>query len=260
MREHLYGVPSELIALALFVLMALAMEFGFRVGQRAKAVEAVKEHINQIQGAMLGILALLLGFTFSLALQRYDNRAEAVTDEANAIGTAQLRLQLLPPPARDEARALLARYVDVRIKTGALTQLQREEHDQLIAQTQALQGQLWALATRALQADNVSYTPVLFAEALNTMFDSQGKREATLGRHVPEVVLMLMYATFVLTGGVVGYAAGVNGHRPSLANHVMVLLIVVLAFITLDLDRPRRGLIQVSIAPLRALQTPPPVR
>jgi uncharacterized membrane protein (Fun14 family) len=86
----------------------------------------------------------------------------------------------------------------------------------------------------------------LFIQALNELIDSYGRRDAALGRHVPELVLFLLYGTFLMTGGVVGFAAGVAGHRASIVTYILVILIVVLTFIIVDLDRPRRGLIQVS--------------
>jgi uncharacterized membrane protein (Fun14 family) len=89
-------------------------------------------------------------------------------------------------------------------------------------------------------------TSGLFIQSLNELIDSYGRRNAALNRHVPEVVLFLLYGTFLLTGGVVGYAAGVAGHRPSFATYILVVLIVIMAFIILDLDRPRRGLIKVD--------------
>lgn len=257
MSEWLYGVNSSLIAGLLFVSMVLATEIGYRIGlgRHRTANDAAKEHINGIQSSILGILALLLGFTFSLALQRFDSRSEAVVDEANAIGTAYLRTQLLPAALRAEARRLVRDYTDVRVQAGTLTQVQRAELDRLATQAAGLQNALWAHAVKGLEVDPNAYTPTLFAEAVNALIDSYGKRDAALNRHVPEVVLLLLCVTFLMTGAIVGYASGVAGHRPSLVSHIMIALIVVLVFIILDLDRPRRGLIEVSQKSLVDLQT-----
>jgi hypothetical protein len=86
----------------------------------------------------------------------------------------------------------------------------------------------------------------LFIQSLNEVIDALGKRDAVLNRHVPEVVLLLLYGTFLMAGVIVGYASGVGGHRASFVAYIMVSLIVILVFIIIDLDRPRRGLIQVS--------------
>jgi len=257
MNELLYDIDSGLIAVALFISMALAMELGYRIGlwNKMTANDASKEHINSIQASILGILALLLGFTFSLSLQRFDSRSEAVVEEANAIGTAYLRAQLLPTPLRGEVLALMRNYVDLRVQADAQTTAPGEPRNALLAKAANAQTALWNYARRAIEQDPNSYTPVLFTEAVNTLIDSFGKRDAALNRHVPEVVLLLLYATFLMTGGIVGFASGVASHRPSLVSYFMVVLMVILVFIILDLDRPRRGLIQVSQKSMVELQS-----
>jgi Protein of unknown function (DUF4239) len=257
MGEFLYDINSGLIAFVLFVSMAVAIELGYRIGGRRKSVvnEAAKEHINGIQGSILGILALLLGFTFSLALQRFDSRSEGVVDEANAIGTAYLRVQLLPTALRKDIQLRLRDYVDLRVQEGSMTLSASAERDALLAKTASQQTVLWADARKGIEVDPNIYAPALFVESVNQLIDSYGKRIAALNRHVPEVVLLLLYATFLMAGGIVGFSSGIAGHRPSLVSYLMVALIVVLVFIILDLDRPRRGLIQVSQASMVALQT-----
>jgi Protein of unknown function (DUF4239) len=257
MGEYLYDVNSGLIAAVLFVSMAAAIELGYRIGGRKKpfANEAAREHINGIQGSILGILALLLGFTFSLALQRFDSRSEGVVDEANAIGTAYLRVQLLPQDMRQEIQGRFRDYVDLRIQESSMTLAASAERDALLAKTTNLQTALWADARQGIAADPNIYAPALFVESVNQLIDSFGKRTAALNRHVPEVVLLLLFATFLMAGGIVGFSSGIAGHRPSLVSYMMVALIVVLVFIILDLDRPRRGLIQVSQSSMVALQT-----
>ena len=98
------------------------------------------------------------------------------------------------------------------------------------------------------------YAPALFVEAVNALLNSYGTREAALKRHVPELVLFRLYATFLITSAIVGSSCGVANHRPSMSSHLMVLLVVVVVFIILDLDRPRRGFIQVSQQSLLDLQ------
>lgn len=257
MGEFLYNVNSGLIAAVLFVSMAVAIELGYRIGSRKKGLvnDAAREHINAIQGSILGILALLLGFTFSLALQRFDSRSEGVVDEANAIGTAYLRVQLLPTALRKDIQLRLLDYVDLRAQEGGMTLASPVERATLLAKTTSLQTALWTDARRGIEHDPNIYAPALFVESVNQLIDSFGKRTAALDRHVPEVVLLLLYATFLMAGGIVGFSSGIAGHRPSLVSYMMVALIVVLVFIILDLDRPRRGLIQVSQASMVALQT-----
>lgn len=244
----MYQAPSIVIATVLLLSMVVAIEIGHRVGLRVKtpASEAFKGHVNATSSSILGILALLLGFTFSLSLQRFDSRSEAVVDEANAIGTTYLRAQLLPESHRANVLALLGRYLDLRVQESSQSLVDENQRQVLLAQATAAQTQLWAYAREAAQQNPNPVTVGLFVQALNEMIDSFGRRDAGLNRHVPEVVLLLLYGTFLMAGAIVGYASGVSGHRPSFVMYIMVVLIVVLVFIILDLDRPRRGLIQVS--------------
>jgi len=248
MREIMYDQNSLMISGILFASMLIAIELGYLLGRRneARVNESSRTHVGAIQASLLGVLALLLGFTFSLSLQRFDNRSQAVVDEANAIGTSYLRAQLLPTTIRGEVQTLLRHYVDLRVKAGEISLDKEEQRDVIIAQANKVLDELWGYARRAAEEDARPMTAGLFIQSVNDLIDSYGRRDAALIRHVPELVLFLLYGTFLLAGGVVGYAAGVGGHRPSLVTYILVMLIVVLTFIIVDLDRPRRGLIRVS--------------
>jgi hypothetical protein len=105
---------------------------------------------------------------------------------------------------------------------------------------------LWHCAQDAVRADERPVVSGLFVQALNDLIDAFGTRNAALNRHVPELVLLLLFATFVLTGCMVGYTSGVIGRRAVLPTSILMSLIVVVVFLIVDLDRPRRGLIVVS--------------
>lgn len=256
MGEIMYGQNSVLIIGVLFISLVLAMEAGYRLGCKAytSATEAATAHINAIQGSMLGVLALLLGFTFSLSLQRYDNRNVAVVDEANAIGTAYLRAQLLPPSIRSEVQTLLRNYLDERVQEGTIPLSQEAERQALLAKASQDQDALWRYAVQAAEEDKSPTTSGLFIQSLNELIDSYGRHNAALDRHVPEVVLLLLYGTFLMTWGIVGYAAGIAGHRVSSAAYIMLVLVLLVVFIIIDLDRPRRGLIEIDQSSLTSLQ------
>ena len=187
-------------------------------------------------------------------LQRFDTRSAAVVDEANAIGTAYLRAQLLPAALRDDVRALLRDYLDLRVQASAVTVVDHAEREALLAKTARAQGALWDYARQGAEVDPNRVTSGLFIQSVNELIDSFGRRDAALNRHVPEVVLLLLYGTFLMAGGIVGFASGVAGHRPMLVSYILVALIVVLVFIILDLDRPRRGFIEVNQRSLVELQ------
>ena len=257
MTEWLYGIPSAGIALVLLASLAICLEVGHRLG-RARAHEttdATREHINGIQAAILGLLALLLAFTFSLALQRFDNRSDAVVEEANAIGSAFLRADLLPPPLRDEARAALGSYLDARVEEAALPLPDQAARATVNGVAVGGHGSLWSIAVRAAQSETASRGSLMFVESVNQLIDSYGKRTAGLNQHVPELVLGLLLVTFLLAGAIMGFAAGAASHRPSPVTYILIGLMVVLVFIVLDLDRPRRGIINVDHSSLQDLQS-----
>jgi hypothetical protein len=253
----LYAIPSALVSILLLALMGAGIALGHRLGKaRAQAsTEAWREHVHSLQSAILALLALLLAFTFSLALQRFDDRSQAVVDEANAIGTALLRADLLPAPLRDEARTVIGRYLDARVGEAALRLPDTESRRQANAAAAEAQVALWSVGVRAAQAGSASMATFLFVQSVNELIDSFGRRNAALERHVPELVTTLLFALLLLAGATLGYTAGVSSHRPSMLTYVLVCVMAVLVFVVLDLDRPRRGVIQVdhgSLVGLRA--------
>ena len=251
----MYSVNSGLIVVILLIVALVVMEIGFRLGHPARHLhdDDSKGHVNATAASTLGIVGLLMAFTFSLALQRFDSRSDAVVDEANAIGTAYMRAQLLPVPLRADVSKQLRDYLDARVKSDAVSPVD-EEWRGLLAQAARIHGALWENARHAAELDPNPVTSGLFIQSLNQLIDSFGRREAALNRRVPDVVLWLMFATFVLSGLIVGYAAGAGGRRPSWVTFGMVALMAVLVYVILDLDRPRRGLIRVSETNLLDLQ------
>jgi len=248
MEEVLYDQSSIIIAGVLLASILLSNELGYRVGRwrRSDADTGAKTQTNAIQAAMLGLLALLLGFTFSMALQRFDARSEAVLKEANSIGTAYLRTQLLPEAQRQAARGTIADYVELRIAANKVDLTQLEVRRAQRQEVERAQDALWALALEAAATDPRPVTAGLFIQSLNELIDSYGERNAALRKHVPEIVLFLLFAVFLIAGAVLGYSGGLEGGRAFLATLSMSLLIVLVIFIIIDLDRPRRGLIEVS--------------
>ncbi|QIE46558.1 hypothetical protein G5B38_14085 [Pseudohalocynthiibacter aestuariivivens] len=253
-RELMYDIDSIHIAVALMILMLIGMAVGYLIGQKRQrsATDELRSQATAVQGSLLGLLALLLGFTFSLALSRHDDRSGAVVSEANAIGTAWLRIDYLPDAAQDEARSDLRRYLRLRVEAGEVSADNQQRRDRLVANAEAAFAELWAQAAEVARSTGGPAT-VAYGNALNDMIDALGSRDAAIERHVPEVVLMMMFLTFILSGTMLGYSSGVAGTRPATPVYLMVGLIVLLVFMIIDLDRPRRGLIAVDQTPMRGL-------
>jgi len=246
------------LALLVGVLAGLvaALEVGYRVGLRRsfESREADRAHAGALQAATLGLLALLLGFTFFMAVSRYDARKQLVLDEANAIGTAALRARLLPEAQRREAPALFREYVaarlayhDAGIDAGKL----RDAQDRAAR----LEARLWALAEAAAAQDPRAVTGGLFVQAMNDVIDLREKRQVALDNHVPEAVLALLLAVSAVSLAFLGYGSGMDRVRRLWPNAVFALLIALVFAVIADLDRPRRGLIQVSQESLLRLKS-----
>jgi hypothetical protein len=238
-------VDERLVLGALIVLFLLAAEVGFRVGRRhGRRVGDMEPHVGTIQGALLGLLALLLGFSFAMAQSRYDARRALVVDEANAIGAAYLRAQLLPKPEGPEVAEALRRYVDVRLESVG-ERVDEPGLREAIKESERLHDYLRARAVRAAQQDPRPAMN-LFITSLNEVIDLHTKRLSALRNHVPAIVFLLLYFVAAVAMAVTGYAAGLVGQRSVWPTTITAILIATVIAVVMDLDRPRRGLITVS--------------
>ncbi|MDP3087188.1 MAG: DUF4239 domain-containing protein [Methylotenera sp.] len=246
MKEFMYNQNSVVIALMFFIFMLISTEAGYRFGRKTNNNESYKSHVNAAQASLLGLLALLIAFTFSIAIQRFDSRSDAVVDEANSIGTTYLRTELLPKSVRGDIQQSIRDYVDLRVMAGATPLSHSVEQSALRLKATHIQTILWSQAMAAVDKDPRPVTTGLYVQALNELIDSYGKRIVSVDRHVPEAVLLLLSFVFIISGGVTGYAVGITNQRPSFISYVMVVLFVLLVFLIIDLDHPRQGLIKVN--------------
>jgi hypothetical protein len=245
--ELLYNVDSGLIVISLFIALIAALEVGSRLGRKARAQidDAGKSQANSLQGAIIGLLALLLAFTLSMAISRYETRRQLVLDEANAVGTTYLRAKMLPPPYTTDAANLLRQYVANRLEffNAGIDQARIQAAGDQATQ---LQQQLWSIAIAASAQDNRSVPTGLFIQTLNDTIDLQAKRLAAFNNRVPETVIWLLLGVSVAAAGIVGYNNGLGNRRHVFGALTLIVLLVVIIWVIVDLDRPRRGLILIS--------------
>lgn len=255
-NEILYDLNSIAITTTLLVLIIVANEAGYRTGLfvQGRSTSDSKTLTGSVQASVLGMLALLLGFTFSMSMQRYDARHQALISETNAISTIILRVDLLPEQFRAPANELVQRYLDLRIQASDVDLTAHAERQAFYQKTKRLQSELWNLAVAAVEEDPRGITTGAFMSSLIGVIDAQDKRNALLQLHVPEVVLMLLFLVFISAGGFIGYSAGLAGNRITVPTILVSLLISLIVFIIIDLDRPRRGVIQVDASPLHDLK------
>jgi hypothetical protein len=233
---------------------------GLLVGRSLRSQsDTLREPISVVQGALLGLVGLLLAFGLSMAVGRYENRRAAVVAEANAIGTTYLRAQTLAEPMRSRSLALLKRYTDVSIQIGH-TIPKSDAARRTIARSGRLQRQLWSLAGQALVDAPIATAPRLYVETLNETFDLQAARVGGLGNRVPTPVLVLEIIGSAVGLGLLGIYMGT--HDRGLTTVLFAAaLISLLLLVTFDLDRPTRGLIKVPDSALeyeRESMIPPP--
>ena len=249
------SIPAWLIALVLFLLVAASIEGGYRLGCRTsrEAYERSSSVYSALMGAVLGLLGLLLAFSFAMAVARYDLRKALVLREANAIGTAYLRSSFLEEPARMRMQALLRVYVDVRLQDAEAgsdqTQVARATTD-----LERLQRELWALVSTEVRRAPQTVSVAWVAQSLNDVIDLSAERAAARGNHVPETVLWLLGVAALLTGFLSGYACGGAAQRQVLATSMFAVLVALVIYTILDLDRPQRGLIRVDQRVMRNLR------
>jgi len=257
MREVLYGVSSAGMAVLLLALVLLTVEVGFRVGRRqhGSVDDSVKDQTKAIDASILGLLSLLLGFTFTMALQHFDARHDAMVKEANAVGTAFTRAALLPAPHDQNAAQLLRNYLDQRLLAGEVDLAQSHPFAQLAEKTSSLQRGLWSEVVAAARKDPGPVTTGLFAQSVNDLMDAQVERNAALERHVPEYIIVLLMVVATAGTLITGYSSGLTGRqRPAWAIGGLAIAIALVVFMIADLDRPRRGLIHVGQTELLELK------
>jgi hypothetical protein len=202
-----------------------------------------------LESAILGLLALMIGFTFAKALSRFEARRDAVLNEANSIGTTALRARLLPAPHGTEAVKLMREYVQIRLDI-ARGVLSPTKLNTAIARSNALQEALWELAIAVTAKENGLVPTGLFIQTLNEMIDNQEKHLAALRNRVPNIVLIALYGVATIASAFAGYASGL-GVRPSrLPVYIMRILVSAVIFLIEDLDRPGAGFITVSQQPM----------
>jgi len=229
------------------VVMLAASETGRRLGVRA--LRRGGDNVSTLEGAILGLLALMISFTFAMALSRFEARRDAVLNEANAIGTTALRARLLPAPESQTITRLLKDYAGLRLDIGSRGPTSAEL-DRAIARSGALQQALWQQAQAVAAKDNAIVPTGLFVQTLNEMIDNEQKHRTAIRNQVPNIVLLSLYGIAIIAVAFTGYAGGLESRQSRLPVYVMGMLVCAVILLIQDLDRPTSGFIHVSMQPM----------
>ena len=226
-----------------FVLLWLSARIGATVLRRRRELEeSARDDFGVILGATLTLLGLIIGFSFSMAISRYDQRKLYEEEEANAIGTQYLRADLLPPADAARVKALLASYIDQRILF--YTTRDDERLRQVDAATARLQADLWSAVVAPATAQPTP-TAALAVAGMNDVINSQGYAQASWWNRIPIAAWALMVGIAVCCNLLVGYGArNVKAEGGLLV--VMPLIVAISFFLIADIDSPRGGVIRVS--------------
>ena len=243
-----------------WAVLWLALEGGYRFGRwrHDHRPDEREQPVGAIVASILGLLALVLGFTFSLAASRFDAKRVTLLEEANAIGTTFLRARLLPEPQAAEMTRLLREYVEVRIE-GA----HPDRVDTAIQRSEELHELLWVQTQAMAQQDARPILTGLFVQSLNEMIDLHAKRVMVgLYSRIPPVLWAGLFGLSLVGMASVGYQSGLSATRRSPAMLGMVVAFSFVMFLIADLDRSQEGLLRVSQQALvdvqRSMQTSSP--
>jgi hypothetical protein len=230
----------------LFAGMILLLELGRRLGRHRhrKDEEGARAGLGAVEGAVFALLGLLIAFTFSGAAARFDTRRQLIVQEGNAIGTAWLRLDLLPASAQPELRDLLRRYLDLRL--AAFQKMPDVEAALLeVGKANALQAAIWNKAVAACQ-DSPNPVRAQLIPALNEMFDIGATHVMTAQMHPPSIIFVMLGVLALMSSLLAGYAMAWGKARSWIHMVGFALIMATTVYVILDLEFPRLGIIRID--------------
>ena len=232
----------------LFIGMLILLETGRRIGlARMAGEDDAAKGLAAVEGAVYGLLGLLLAFTFSGAASRYETRRHLIVEEANAIGTAYLRLDLLSAGPRDLLKEKFRRYVDSRLDFYSKIQ-DPEAARQSFDRSVELQGMIWSEAVAAGPTAPIQQAPMLLLPALNQMIDITTTRAVALQLHPPAIIYWMLGGLALLSALLAGYSMAQSKTHSWLHMFVYAAILALIYYVILDLEFPRLGLIRIDAA------------
>lgn len=245
-------LPLWLIGIGLLLLLILSFRVGLWLRARPVHTDDRTDDEGYLLSAALALLGLLIAFTFSLALNRYDSRRALVVQEANAIGTAWLRAGLAEGDGGQALQNAIARYSDIRMQLPTSTN--EDEAARIEVRTSSAQSALW----RQMKATIATMPPPIAAtlvSAMNEMFDVASARKAERAAHIPSDVLAVLILCAGMAAVIIGYVLGNTGRSHRVVTTILFVLLTLALVLILDLDRPWNGAVTVSQQPMIDMRT-----
>lgn len=244
MKESiLYRTDAWLLCAILFVLMLLMFYLGLRLRKKHRS----ESGLGSVEASLFGLLGLLLAFTFGMSGSRFDARRSTVVEEANNIGTAVLRADMYDDSSRQAFKKDFAAYIEARIayydagRNEAAVKASKDVSDHYA-------GLLWARATTLSKLGSVyQLASMQMIPALNAMFDVTTAREAASKARVPDSIVSLLFLLSLVCSFFAGFAVPADKKPDAATIAGFALLTVMVIYVILDLDRPRRGIINLDV-------------
>jgi len=241
-------IAAPPFAAALLVGMLLCLEIGRRTGTRrlAKYPHGNTEGLGAVEGAVFALYGLLVAFTFSDAPTRMDKAKELIQEEANSIGTAYLRLDLLPAESQPALREQFRKYLDLRLETyQALPDI--EAAKATLAKSATLETAIWSQTVSATRMQGAHpEAGRLLLPALNDMFDIASTRTMASRMHVPLIIFALLFLLALVCSVLAGYGMAGNKERSWMHIVAFVLITVITVYVIVEIEYPRVGFIRIS--------------
>jgi len=236
------------------VFVLFGIEIGILLGRFNRRKDEEKEaQTSTLVGAMLGLVAFMLAFTFGHVANRFDDRKALVRDEANAIGTAYLRSAFLPEAEQARVAGLFRNYLDLIIEASRTRDPASLE--QSLQQTAAIENEIWQIAVVEARGNVSSHVAALYIEALNEMIDIRASRIAiAVEGRIPDGIWLGLYALMLLGMSAIGYQTAVTRSRRSWEVPLLAVSFAVVVGLISALDHTDSDLVSVSQAPLLSLK------
>ena len=244
---YLAMIIGVVTLIVLFLGMIFFLELGRRMRLRflPKNDEKLAGGLSVVEGALFGLMGLVIAFTFSGAASRFDDRRHLIVEEANNIGTAYLRLDLLSPAAQPEIRDLVRRYVDARIETYRVL----PDYDAAMlqfAKAGEIQQRIWNYAVNATKDEPNPQAAIVLLPALNQMFDIANTRFWATQTHPPVMIFMLLGILALVCALLAGFGMGAGTTRSWIHVVGFAIILTFAVYVIVDLEYPRMGFIRVD--------------
>ncbi|MGB6562048.1 MAG: hypothetical protein WBE69_05545 [Candidatus Binataceae bacterium] len=249
MRSIFAEVDSWAVALALGLAMFAAWQFGRWHGRRLR-IESGEVPVSKFEDAILALLGLLLGFTFSMAIVKHDQRRLMVVADSNAIGDFYTCASLLKEPVRAKLQSLIHDYVRLRLELSG-RRVDEAELEDALGRMQQMQDQMTALVDQALVAGTPIAVPL--TNTLNGVTSNHAARLAAIRDRLPVSVVLLLLISAVASSMLVGRQQGASDRADLAGTICFIVLASFVVYVILDLNQPERGLIAVNQEPIQRL-------